>query len=111
MALKFRRKLNETWVFDLTAQDRTGARQSLSGVSDLAATLRRQVDGVVVWEDDHAGCTIVEVGTPTAGDFQYKRADLTGVDRGTTYLLDFNATINGDPIEFPEDSYVIVEVI
>lgn len=111
-ALKYRRKLGETWVFDdLYVQDRLGNRQSLAGVSDLAATFTTFA-GVALWSGDHAGCEITEdVGdSSTAGNFTYVRTDLTGVVLGT-YRLDFRATIDGILVPIPEDSYIIVEVI
>ena len=107
--LKFRRKLGEAWVFDLTAKDRTDQRQTIAGVGDLAATLTK-LDGTVLWTGDTAGCQIVETGAATYGDFKYTRTDLTGVTLGT-YHLDFKCTLFGLATKFPEDGYVIVEVI
>jgi hypothetical protein len=112
MALKFRRKLGEKWVFDdLVVYDGAGNRQSIFGVADLAATLTT-IDGTVVWTGDTAGCTIDEIqgDATTTGNFSYRRTTLTGVVKGT-YRLDFRATINGQLRAIPEEDYIVVEVI
>lgn len=111
-ALKYKRKLGETWVFDdLYVKDHLGNRQSLLGVADLRATFTTFA-GVAVWSDDHSGCEITEDSndSSTAGNFTYTRSDLTGIVVGS-YRLDFRATIDGVPVAIPEDSYIIVEVI
>lgn len=111
--LKYRRKLNEDWVFDdFIARDRAGARQSILGQTLNARLLT--VDNVVVWQETGgAGVTITETGAPNAGEFTYRRtvSNLIGVVAGGNYKLDFGSTIGGVPVTFPEDGSVIVEAL
>jgi hypothetical protein len=118
MTRKYRRKLNEDWVFDdLCVRDRAGNRQTIYGVNDLTAALRT-FDGTIVLDGvaDGVVAAVDEVNgdASTYGDLSclIDKADLPAdVAIGNTYKLDFRATVNGEEIAIPEENYVIIEVV
>lgn len=104
----FKRKLREQLAIRVTIYDGTGARQSVSGVSDLRVNIFA-LDMTPIVTDDHAHCVIDETGVENVGDVRYSAPPGTVPTRGR-YLMEFICTIAGEPVAFPEEGYISLTI-